>query len=136
MNYPFCVDYFRDVNHKSAINELLAELDSNSESVTAHFDNLRHMPMGKYFEQLLLYILDKDPRFEVLLSNHQIIEGKITIGELDFILKDVKTNAIEHWEVCLKYYLQSQPSTDQRLMLGPSAKDDMDRKVRKLMDIK
>jgi len=133
MNYPFCVDYFRDVNHKSAINELLAELDSNSESVTAHFDNLRHMPMGKYFEQLLLYILDKDPRFELLLTNHQIIEDKTTIGELDIILKDMKTNAIEHWEVCLKYYLQSQPSTDQRLMLGPSAKDDMDRKVRKLI---
>mgnify|MGYP002632379165 CR=1 FL=1 len=132
MNYPFCVEYFRDESHKTSVSELLLELDSNAAEVDAHFNGLRHMPMGKYFEQLVFFVLDKDPRFELLLTNHQIIEDKTTIGELDVILKDMKTNTIEHWELCLKYYLQSEPSLDQRLMLGPGAKDDMDRKVRKL----
>ena len=133
MNYTFCIDYFRDENHKDSVNKLLAELDSNANEVDAHFDGLRHMPMGKYFEQLVFYILDKDPRFELLLTNHQIIEDKTTIGELDVILKDLETNAIEHWELCLKYYLQSEPSLEQRLMLGPGAKDNMKRKVDKLI---
>ena len=133
MNYTFCIDYFRDENHKDSVNKMLAELDSNTNEVDAHFDGLRHMPMGKYFEQLVFYILDKDPRFELLLSNHQIIESKKTIGELDVILKDLETNAIEHWELCLKYYLQGEPSLDQRLMLGPGAKDNMKRKVDKLI---
>jgi hypothetical protein len=133
MNYPFCVNYFRDKNHEDSVNKLLAELDSNSVIVDTHFDNLRSMPMGKYFEQLLFYILDKDPRFAVLLTNHQIIEYKTTIGELDIILKDLQLNTVEHWEICLKFYLQSEPSLEQRLMLGPGAKDNMKRKIDKLI---
>ncbi|MFT4543664.1 MAG: hypothetical protein ACI9UR_001950 [Bacteroidia bacterium] len=134
MDYPFCANYFRDATHKDSVSKLLAELDAKSEAVHAHFNGLRHMPMGKYFEQLLLFILDKDPRFEVLLANHQIIEDKTTIGELDIILKDLQSNTVQHWEICLKYYLQSQPTTEQQMMLGPGAKDNMDRKVRKLID--
>ena len=134
MNYPFCVDYFRDEAHETSVTELLSELDTNSETVDAHFSSLRHMPMGKYFEQLVLFILDKDPRYKVFLANHQIMDDKRTIGELDIILKDLETGSIEHWELCLKFYLQSKPSTDQQLMLGPGAKDNMDRKVRKLIE--
>jgi hypothetical protein len=133
MDYPFCANYFRDDTHKDSVNKLLAELDANSEAVHAHFDGLRHMPMGKYFEQLLLYIFDRDPRFEVLLANHQIIEDKTTIGEIDIILRDLKSNTVEHWEICLKFYLQTEPSSEQGLMLGPGAKDNMERKVSKLI---
>ena len=132
MDYPFCVNYIRDEKHRRSVTKLLAELDSEGASVNAHFDNLRHMPMGKYFEQLILFILDKDQRFVVLLANHQIIEDKRTIGEIDVILKDLETGQVEHWEICLKFYLQSKKSKDQLDMLGPGAKDNMDRKIRKL----
>lgn len=133
MVYPFCVNYFRDEAHKSSVNSILAELDSNSAGVDAHFNSLRHMPMGKYFEQLILFMLEKDPRFKVFLANHQIMDDKRTIGELDIILKDLETSSMEHWELCLKFYLQSKLTTDQQVMLGPDAKDSMDRKVRKLI---
>jgi hypothetical protein len=134
MDYPFFANYFRDNTHKDSVNKLLAELDASSGAVHAHFNGLRHMPMGKYFEQLLLFILDKDSRFEVLLANHQIMDGKRTIGELDIILRDLKSNTVEHWEICLKYYLQSQRTRERQMMLGSGAKDNMDRKVRKLID--
>ncbi|MCF8278672.1 MAG: DUF1853 family protein [Flavobacteriales bacterium] len=132
--YPYCVDYIRDEAHRKAVIQLLQELDSRPDEVNAHFHNLGAMPMGKYFEQLLFYIIDKDERFEIVLKNHQVQEGNITIGELDLLLRDTATGQLEHWEIALKYYLQSAPSSDFSAMIGPDAKDNLDQKMKKLTE--
>lgn len=90
--------------------------------------------MGKYFEQLLFYILDRDARFEVLVKNHQVMRGNETIGEIDLIVRDTNTQQLEHWEMALKYYLQSRPTTDHAAMLGPNAIDNLALKMKKLTD--
>lgn len=110
----------------------MAELDSKPEIVNNHFASLGNLPMGKYFEQLLFFILEKDARFELLLKNHQLIKDKQTVGEIDLILKDNKTEVVEHWEIALKYYLQSQESEDHAVMLGPNANDNLEKKMIKL----
>ena len=90
--------------------------------------------MGKYFEQLLFFILEKDSRYEIILKNYQIKEENLTIGELDLIVKDTQTNKLEHWEICLKYYLQSSQTSTHSAMLGPDAKDNLARKIKKLTE--
>lgn len=134
LSYPFSANYVQDEQHRSAIIALLEALDAESTAVDEHFASLGNMPMGKYFEQLLFFILEKDDRFEILLKNQQIIEGGRTVGEIDLILKDTKTGEIEHWEIALKFYLQSKPTEDHAAMLGPNAVDNLARKMKKLTE--
>ena len=113
---------------------MLQRLDGLRSEVDAHFAPFERLPMGKYFEQLLFYILERDERFEVLVKNHQVMRGIETIGEIDLILKDVVTGEIEHWEMALKYYLQTTASSDHSFMVGPNVKDDLSKKMKKLTD--
>ena len=134
MTKPTPANYIRDEQHKKSLTALLLRLDENPSEVDAYFSSLRHMPMGKYFEQLVFFILERDERYEIVLQNHQIVEGKITIGEIDLIVRDTVSNQLEHWEIALKYYLQSTPSTDQSAMIGPDAKDNLAKKLKKLTE--
>ena len=134
LSYPFSTNYIRDDAHAQAILGILQELDAEPDKVDALFAQLGHMPMGKYFEQLIFFILERDERFEVLLKNHQVLQGKQTVGEIDLILKDTITGTIEHWEIALKYYLQSKPSEEHSVMLGPNAIDNLAKKMKKLTE--
>lgn len=134
LSYPFSTTYVRNEAHATAILELLHQADSRSDEVDAHFAALGSMPMGKYFEQLLFYVLERDVRFEVLLKNHQLIQGKHTVGEIDLILKDTVSGQVEHWEIALKFYLQYEAKSDHEVMLGPNAIDTLAKKMRKLND--
>lgn len=132
LSYPFSANYVQDDAHAEAINALLLQLDRQSSHVEAHFNSLGKMPMGKYFEQLLFFILERDERYEVVANNLPVRKGKDTIGEIDLMLRNVRTHQLEHWEIALKYYLQSQPSDDHSVMLGPNAIDNLAKKMSKL----
>ena len=134
LSYPFSANYIKDDEHKASVLMLLQELDAASNQVNEYFSELGKMPMGKYFEQLLFYILNQDNRYERLLQNHQILEEKRTVGEIDLILKDTKTGEMEHWEIALKFYLQSQCSREHSEMIGPNAADNLARKIKKLTE--
>jgi len=126
------VIYFQDAEHKEEVLNLLKLADQNQELVNAHFDTLGQMPMGRYFEQLLIFILERDQRYDLLAHNVQIIEDKITRGELDLILYDRKNKEHLHWEVALKFYLQVGETGDHHNFLGPSKRDFLGRKMKKL----
>ena len=134
MAKPASANYIRDEKHEKSLVELLLQLDQKPSEVDEHFQSLRHMPMGKYFEQLVIFILEKDERYEIILQNHQIVEEKTTVGEIDLIVRDTVSSQLEHWEIALKFYLQSTPSSEQNVMLGPNAKDNLARKIKKLTE--
>lgn len=66
--------------------------------------NLR---LGYYFEDLLAFWLADEGWHEFVLIGHGIprMDGKRTLGEVDFLLENLDTGQIEHWEVALKFYL-------------------------------
>ncbi len=134
LNLPETVNYYRSEAHREEVHQTLLQLDQNQAAVNDFFENLGAMPMGRYFEQLIFFILDHDSEYEVLWQNKQIITDKgITIGELDLVLKNSE-QVIEHWEIALKYYLQVKNSSDHRWYIGPSRKDFLAKKMRKLYD--
>lgn len=130
--YPFCTNYFKDNEHEANVLAKLYELDSRTELVNAYFNHVGHMPMGKYFEQLICFMLMHDNRLEIVLKNHQVIEQNTTLGELDLIVRDRQSQQFEHWELALKFYLQCNSSAAQRMMIGPNAVDNLARKMKKL----
>lgn len=127
LDLPECHDFCSNHDH---LNSLLAAIDQ-----CAPFE--RDQPngrMGKYFEQLVIEAIKLDPTKELILSNLPILEGKITVGEIDLIIHDLELDEFQHWEIALKFYLQTKEGEALDLMIGPNAKDDLDRKIRKLFE--
>lgn len=133
LSHPFGAVYPRDEVHATAIRQLLSEADERSDRVNAHFEALGYLPLGKYFEQLLFYVLQHDERFDVLLTNHTVQNGPTTRGELDLIFLDKETGELEHWELAIKYYLQFGTVADAGTMIGPDPKDTLAAKLEKLV---
>lgn len=85
----------------------LLQLDANPRPLQ-HALNLRpNLRLGHYFEDLLAFWLGDEGWHEFMLIGHGIqrMDGKRTLGELDFLLENLDTGQIEHWEVCVKFYL-------------------------------
>ena len=132
LDYPYTVNYIRDEQHREEILQLLERLDARPSEVDPYFEALGRIPMGRYFEHLIYFILERDDRYEILLKNHQVMEEKKTIGELDVVVRDTKTGKIDHWEIALKFYLQRLDNADHVSMVGPNLNDNLQLKMDKL----
>lgn len=130
---PLVTRYFIDAGHRRQMQEVLRDLDADGERINSYFEKLGPMPMGRYFEQLIFFAIQHDSEYELLEENRQIFDGKITRGELDLILHNHRSGAIEHWEIALKFYLQIQNNSQPEYMLGPSTRDNLGKKLEKLL---
>lgn len=91
--------------------------------------------LGKRMERMLHWQLLQSNRFEVLCDSVQIKEQKVTIGELDFLLRDHKANQQIHLEFAYKLYLYNpEASHPDEIWVGPNRRDTLHRKLKKLRD--
>ncbi len=90
---------------------------------------------GKQAEHLLHHFLQASPQYEVLAFGLQLIRAKITLGELDFILKDLENDEVFQLEMAIKFYLY-QPGAGLKnyQLIGPNRKDSLDAKLAKLKE--
>ena len=108
----------------------LNALDSHPQPLIDFLAQLKSTRLGLRFEYLMWFWLADSQYHHYQLLEHslQIISGKNTLGELDFVLLNTKTQEIEHWEVALKYYLAE---TDLKLAhwYGLNRSDTLARKL-------
>jgi hypothetical protein len=107
------------------------------ENIVIDTPNLR---LGKRVEQFVSEVLRKAPSSDVLAENVQIQKGKISIGELDCLLK--QHNELIHLEIVFKFYLfddkvdgkLDDPDGESGLSkwIGPNRNDDLVKKLTKL----
>lgn len=85
----------------------LKQLDLNPQDLLDFLAQLKSTRLGLRFEYLIWFWLqDSDYHcYRVMAHSYQVIEGAFTRGEMDFVLFNHDTQAVEHWEVALKYYL-------------------------------
>lgn len=85
----------------------LDELDQNPTPLIEFVQKLKSTRLGLRFEYLFWFWLQDDANEHYQLIQHsiQMIEGKNTLGEIDFLVRNRATQQIEQWEVALKYYL-------------------------------
>lgn len=85
----------------------LNELDHDPTDLLSFIAQLKSTRLGLRFEMFLLFWLrdEKYHTFQLIGHSIQQIEGKHTLGELDFVIFNHTTGQIEHWEVAIKYYL-------------------------------
>jgi|AntRauTorcE11897_2_1112592.scaffolds.fasta_scaffold02511_3 hypothetical protein len=90
--------------------------------------------LGHYFERLYECLLENLLGWEVLLKNQPIRSNGITLGELDFIVRNPFDQVVEHHEIAVKFYLGypgAGPVTP--LWYGPNSSDRLDLKSKRLL---
>lgn len=109
-------------------------LDRDDQPLRQYLQQFSNQRLGLYFERLWHFWLQQNPRFELLAHNVPLRNQQRTIGELDVVVLDRETQAVEHWELTVKFYLQVAVGVEQALYFGPGLKDRLDRKLGHLLD--
>jgi hypothetical protein len=110
----------------------LGELDIDPSELESLLDSQKDRRLGKYFETLWFYWFSKNPRYEIIENNLQIIIDGETLGEIDFIVQDKVTDKLIHWEVAVKFYLGVGDTREMCNWHGPNYRDRLDIKVNHL----
>lgn len=86
----------------------------------------RHAPhrLGLYAEHLLAFWLASDAELQVLLRHHAVREGKLTLGDLDFVVRHPEHGVI-HIELAVKYFLGLPPGNTLQHWVGTSLDDSL-----------
>ncbi|MGB0807051.1 MAG: DUF1853 family protein [Salibacteraceae bacterium] len=109
----------------------LERLDLNVFPDISIAPNLR---LGHLVERLVGDLIKSSNNYQVLQDNVQILEGKITIGELDFLIQNRHTNKTTHVELAYKFYLLDPTISPDELgnWIGPNRNDSLLEKLQKL----
>ncbi len=101
--------------------------------------------LGKRAEYYFKFLVEHSTNYQLLLSNVQVFKGKVTTGELDFIIREKKSSTIFHVELVFKFYIydpdvppsekwMDNPCTENELAryVGPNRRDNLLKKLKKL----
>jgi len=97
--------------------------------------NYKEIRLGKRVEEFLSFQFKHSNDIDIISENLQIKNEKITIGELDFLLKN-KSKHI-HLEVVYKFYLYDSNINSNNSLdywIGPNRKDTLSYKLNKLKE--
>ena len=90
--------------------------------------------LGKRMEHFFSYYIRNFTEEEVLAENQQIIQDNLTLGELDFLLKNKVSKEITHVELVYKFYLYDPKSGESEVdrWIGPNRRDSLKKKLDRL----
>ena len=102
--------------------------------VSINNGNVENLRLGKQIERWVSLAINKSSKYDIVLENIQVFKGKITIGEFDFIIREIESNRLIHLELVYKFYLYrpSEASVEIHKWIGPNLKDSLIKKVDKL----
>ena len=109
--------------------------DNNLLDSASHIPDLRtNFVLGKRMEIFFNHLLFHSQQFEVIAKNLQIYREKITLGELDFLIKDLQHNSTYHVELVYKFYLYDPLYDGKEGWIGPNRKDSLIQKISRLQE--
>lgn len=90
--------------------------------------------LGHLYEDVLEYLLSESVEVELIQKGVQIFnDDKITLGELDYVLKDLETGVFIHLELAVKFYLIRFDGKDGVVEYpGPDPRDNWINKLERL----
>lgn len=88
--------------------------------------------LGHLYEDTLRLLLDASDQLELLADHVQVFDrNQITLGEMDYILRDVRTRKVFQLELAVKFYL-GVPTADGWNFPGPDPHDNWQRKLKRM----
>lgn len=128
----FDKDYY--FNEYNKFENKLRELDKDPTELTKHIEERNTHLLGKYFESLVEYWLRESNDKKLLAHNLQVFKGRNTIGEFDFVYRDLTDGKVYHLECAGKFYIAHKNISDHSNFIGPNSIDTLERKVKKIVD--
>lgn len=118
-------------NYFSNCAEWLVEIEKNPAILIAFFSSEQQFILGKYFEKLLHFIFKYYDGFSLITVGLQVEKNSRTIGEIDFIYRDLTHHKTIHLEVAVKYYMGYCSSAKHTMWIGPNGMDSLEGKIKK-----
>lgn len=88
--------------------------------------------LGYLYEDALAVVLEATPRYDLLERGIQIRKrAGHTLGEIDFLVRDLSSSRLIHLELAVKFYLALETGRGF-LLPGPDARDNYFRKLEKM----
>ena len=89
--------------------------------------------LGHQMEYVFKQLVEHSLTYEILLHNLPIRQGKQTLGEIDFIIKNVITKKLIHVELTYKFYIiNPEISEPIHRLMGPNKRDMFFTKIEKI----
>lgn len=90
--------------------------------------------LGHLYEDVLARLLQFSPHYDLLAQNVQIQKDiHTTLGELDFLIRDLASGQLIHLELATKFYLALDTPAGLALP-GPDARDNYFKKIARLRE--
>ena len=101
----------------------------NSNFNKTSIDEIR---LGKLIEHFVLHELVENEYIDIITSNLQVIDDKVTVGEIDALIKHF--NDFIHLEIVYKFYLYDPfiKTSELEKWIGPNRNDWLSKKIDKL----
>lgn len=97
------------------------------------FNILKKLRLGNRVEYFFEYLINKQNRLKILEKSIQIVENKLTLGELDFLVFDQQNTQTIHVEIANKFYLYDDSiNIKNERWVGPNKNDSLVQKCAKL----
>lgn len=88
--------------------------------------------LGHIYEDALANLIDDSPLMELIARNLQIFDdSRKTLGELDFVVRDLASKKYIHIELAIKFYL-GHPEGNCWQFPGPDPRDNWHRKLERM----
>ena len=113
----------------------LKQFEFSTEKTTVFNETIsENLRLGKRVERFVCSELEQNRAIEILLENEQVQNEKITIGEIDCILKHNTTPI--HLEIIYKFYLFDERVGKSEIehWIGPNKNDTLLKKLTKLKE--
>lgn len=88
-----------------------------------------HQRLGRYVESLMAYALQHCPRFADIHQGIVIKDKQRSLGELDFVYRDLLTGQQCHLEIAVKFYLRLEGGRTLDSFLGHQGGDRLSHKI-------
>lgn len=98
------------------------------------FDLPSNLRLGHVAEKAVSNLLHSSSNYRLIDENIQVLDGKTTIGELDFIVQHIGSKQFTHVELAYKFYLldPSISTSEINNWIGPNRNDSLIEKLEKL----
>jgi len=114
---------------------VLQQWDKNPATGPKALTATPHYRLGHYFESLYECLVQDLLGWTILARNLPVRVGGQTLGELDFVLRNPHTRAIEHHEIAVKFYLAYAGSAQLAAgWYGPNPRDTLDIKTARMLE--
>lgn len=112
----------------------LMDIDRQPEELEQWLDRHRSPRLGHHAEALMEYWLRRAPGVRFIGARIAVADGTRTLGDLDLLFDDERRHRRVHWEMAVKFYLQSTASPDWNVWIGPDPRDCLAQKLARVID--